>query len=290
MPETKNNPYRYLPHILFLFLEMATIGTYVVAFLITFLTFDELEFTARYLIYQKCITYNAVIGGMAALLFSVSLTLRKSSKPETIDDFKLQSKILTKYALFVILMLMILLFNYLGLVFHALDLFSLLFTVYLLMSISHKYSTQFQRPAWQHPTTSGMFIEGSLLLGLAVSMWLFKGKALSIKLGWIMLIIMAFEILTLWGRFQFLSKATPVTRKSVQMMLGSHLALFGIRFIFGIIMPMVYLFWALIISSALPLEPVILMIIVGEISERILLFVSSEQTVLSSDHKDMLIG
>lgn len=277
MDNHKKNPYRYLPHILFLFLELATIGTYIVTFLITFLTFEEPEFAGRLLIYQKTVTGIVLSGGGAALVFSIILAVQTSPVLEKIFDFKLWQKQMIRYSLFVFLLLLIILFFYLNLSFRTLDFFSFLYSFYLLFSISKEYSTRFNRPAWHHPTTAGIFIEGSFLLGLAISLRLFKENVSGQTLGWSMLIVLLFEVLTTWGRFHFLNRTNPVTKRAVQMMLGSHLALFGIRFIFGIIMPLVYLLWALLISSKVPLEPVILMIIVGEMSERILFFVSSAE-------------
>ena len=65
------------------------------------------------------------------------------------------------------------------------------------------------------------------------------------------------------------------------MLLGSHIALFGVRFIFGLIMPLVYIVWVLFISN-LSLLPIILMIFVGELSERILFFITAiDQTQIT---------
>jgi hypothetical protein len=277
MENHKKNPYRYLPHILFLFLELATIGTYIVAFLITYLTFEEPEFAVRLLIYQKAIGWIVLSGGSTAIVFSIILAVQTSRTSEKIFDFRLWHKQIIRYFLFAFLLLLIKVFFYLNLTFRALDFFSFLYSFYLLFSISQEYSIQFNRPAWQHPTTAGLLIEGSFLLGLVISWRLFSETVASQTLGWFMLIILLFEVLTTWGRFYFLNRANPVTKRAVQMMLGSHLALFGIRFIFGIIMPTVFLLWALLISTKVPLEPVVLMIIVGEMSERILFFISSTE-------------
>ena len=57
------------------------------------------------------------------------------------------------------------------------------------------------------------------------------------------------------------------------MMLGSHIALFAVRFILGLVMPLVYLIWVMFISN-LSLLPIMLMIFVGELSERILFFIT----------------
>jgi hypothetical protein len=285
MDNHKKNPYRYLPHILFLFLELATIGTYIIAFLITYLTFEEPEFAARLMIYQKTVTWIVLSGGGVTLVFSIILAVQTSRTSEKIFDFKLWQKQIVRYSLFVFLLLLIILFFYLNLSFRALDFFSFLYSFYLLLFISKEYSIRFNRPAWHHPTTSGLIIEGSFLLGLAVSLRLFRENDSVRTLGWFILVILIFEVLTTWGRFQFLNRASPVTKRAVRMMLGSYLALFGIRFIFGIIMPVVYLLWALLISTKVPLEPVVLMVIVGEMSERILFFVGSTE-----QNEDLTVG
>jgi hypothetical protein len=109
-----------------------------------------------------------------------------------------------------------------------------------------------------------------------MALWEFKDPKLLDMLLTTLLIVLILESLTIWGRFRFLSKSNTLTQKTVRMLLGSHFALFGVRFIFGLIMPIVYLFWILFISPNIAFHPIILMVGVGELSERVLFFITSE--------------
>ena len=286
MNNHNQKPYHQLPMILFLFVQMLSLGTYVIFFLITFLTFDPEPFLERSDIFYQTVRGILLIGSISIGLLGL-LKLQNQYYPSRKLSFQLpQGKEETKWFLiFLAALAAILIVKFLEIDLHLISFMVFLGGVTYLFHLAQYYSFSFERPSWHHPTTAGSMIEGSIIMGLSIALWIFKDPNLQNMMLSIMLVILILEILTLWGRFRFLSRTNTMTQKTVRMLLGSHLALFGIRFIFGLIMPSVYLCWILLISSNIPFHPIILMVGVGELSDRALFFITSE-TLPDSEEAD----
>ena len=269
------NPYRELPIILFTFVQMLSIGAFISLFLAAYLTFDESLFNQRIQIYQGWITYFWLAGLVATGVIIFLLRNKEDVKPGNVF-FQDQGNI--SYSIFIVLLTIVFLTKYFNIPINIFNFLTFLAAIYTLFNIAQQYTFSDNRPAWQHPTTAGNIIQGTFILGGAVGLWSYAASPLQNTYAWIVTVILIFEGLTLWSRFRFLSRTSQVTRQAALMMLGSHLTLFGVRFIFGIVMPFIYLLWVLIIKD-LPLHPVILMLFVGELSERILFFITAEQTL-----------
>ncbi len=274
MVQRSANPYRYLPHVIFLMIFLATLGIYTVQFLITFLTFDDSLFQARMEIYITATRVIAVTGILAVMLYRFSFSTRLMPTGDPLSEWKYHGKNIRDYLIFAGLLLLEVIIRMISDGFYTLNFIIFLVAVYVIFSVSGRLATDPNLPSWHHPTTFGGIIESSAALGLSAGIWLAQKPELSERLAWLLLAVLMLEILTLWGRLYYLSRSTALTRASLRIILGSHVALFGIRFIFGLIMPIVYLFWSLLFSKELPFHPVILMVIVGEISERILFYIA----------------
>ncbi len=155
-----------------------------------------------------------------------------------------------------------------------LDFLTFLVAVYLLYSEIHFYIFGANRPAWRHPTTAGVFSQSVTALTVAWGFLFFSEPALHRTLGFILLVTILLRILTMWSRLRYLNRASQVTRQTVQLLLNRFFMLFTVRFVFGLAMPLVYLVWGLWFS-ALPFQVVALMILVGELSDRILFFLTA---------------
>ncbi|MFN2127800.1 MAG: hypothetical protein ACK2TU_08075 [Anaerolineales bacterium] len=276
------SPYAKLPDILLLFSQMLTTGVYSTFFLTTYLTFEDAIFQQRLNFYYHSLTYIFLTG---IIFFGLSLFYQYRNSPETKDDAeeeppkKSKSSRLYLYFLAGLLIQIILYFLVAG--FELLNFFMFLLAASSILGIARTFSVKSKYDSWNHPTTAGGIIEGTISLGTIAGLWAFAGTDLSRVFAWIILIILVFEILTLWARFRYLSRWSYLTQETLQMLLGSHIALFGVRFIFGLIMPLVYIVWVLFISN-LSLLPIILMIFVGELSERILFFITAiDQTQIT---------
>jgi len=272
-----HKPYHQLPVILFLFAQMLTLGTYIILFLITFLTFDPQPFMERSEIFYQGVKGILLIGLICVALLGL-LKLQNKLYPSTSFSIQLpHGKEETGwYLIFLGGLIFILAVKFFKIDLHLVSFIVFLGSVTYLFHLAKYYSFSIDRPSWHHPTTAGAMIEGSIILGLSFTLWMFKDRNLQNIILSALLVILTLEILTLWGRFRFLSKSNSLTQKTVRMLLGQFLALFGVRFIFGLIMPAVYLCWILLISTNIPYHPIILMVGVGELSERVLFFITSE--------------
>ncbi|MFZ0389458.1 MAG: hypothetical protein WAN36_03290 [Calditrichia bacterium] len=268
-------PFLEIPNIIFLFSLMLTIGSFAANFLIAYFTYDDQLFRERLQIYYH---FNIYIWIWGFIVLSIALFIRRSrwqhpyfpsaERPLFQDD-------MAAYSIFLLALGLALLSNFLYSPLHLLDFITFIIAVYTLLLVARNYTFQQLRPAWQHPTNAGAIVQGTVVMGCAMGLALFLDETISRILAWTMLVFLILEGLTIWSRFRFLSSANVVTRQAVQMMLGTHVTLFGVRFIFGIIMPAVYLIWGLFFAE-ISFNPVILMVLVGELSGRILFFITAQ--------------
>jgi hypothetical protein len=277
MPKEPNryHPYQDLLPIFYLVGQMTVIGTFLILFLVTYLTFENDFFSSRYIIFarmMRIILFSSTLLLLMHLIFS-----RKRKISNTIVHsgwIHLKNYGIYLYLSFLGLLGLSLLLQTINVSFNLLDLIMVGLILVFSWIFARAYELSPDHQAWNHPTTSGGIFQGTAVIGLGIGLGIFPESRLQGILGWGLLIILVLEILTLWSRFRFLSRSSFQTRSTLKTLLGSHLILFGIRFIFGLIMPMAYLLWVLLISSNIPLHPVMLMVLVGEISERILFYVS----------------
>lgn len=278
MPKEPNryHPYQDLLPIIYLLGQMTVIGTYLILFLVTYLTFEESLFSSRYITFARGTRVLLLSGGLLLLLHMIFI--RKMKVFNTIVHsgwITIKNYGIYLFFSFLGLLGLSLLLHTINSPVHLLNLFLMLLILVFLWIFSRDYELSPNHSAWNHPTTSGGIIQGTAAIGLSIGLGVFPEPQLQRALGWWLLMVLVLEILTLWSRFRFLSRANLNTRSALKTILGSHLVLFGIRFIFGLIMPLAYLLWVLLLSSSIPLHPVMLMVLVGEISERILFFVSN---------------
>jgi hypothetical protein len=273
MPEQqiKYHPYHDLLPILYLLGQMTISGTFIVFFLITYLTFDDTLFNNRYTVFTKGIKW-LLLAGIILWLLQLFFSRRKKGFNRTGHSESFYGIFI--YCLFLSLLGLSLILQSFSSSVHLLNLLLLGLILAFLWIFARNYNLSPDRPAWNHPTTSGGIVQGAIAIGISIGLWIYPNPQLQISLGCCLLILLVIEIITLWSRFRFLSRANLSTRTSLKTILGSHLILFTIRFVFGLIMPMAYLLWVVLFSSSIPLQPVIPMVLVGEISERLLFFVS----------------
>lgn len=275
MPDKQyqNQPFSDLPHILYLLGQMTLIGIYLIFFLITYLTFNDQLFKIRYTIFSQSVKTQFFLG---LILLVGILWVKKKTVP--VQDFGRNENRNEVMGLFYGILALLILSLWLlisGRSFHLLHLLLFFLFLIFLWIFARGYGFSLTRPAWNHPTSSGGIIQGTLAIGLCIALLTFHESTLQMKIACWLLLLILLRILTLWSRFRFLRKHSPYTRSALKVILGSHLVLFGIRFIFGLMMPLVYLSWKMILSPLLPIQPAALMILVGEVSETILFFISS---------------
>jgi hypothetical protein len=281
MPMSQNpsvNPYHQIPYVLFLFGKMLVIGTYLVFFLTTYLTFEQSYFGLRFDVYIKWIPYLiliSIISGLPLIIYQKLVSQKWQLSNSLLMPFFSKRKEIHFLFGIEILWIIIILSVKFNVSFEVLHFITFIYSLLFILRIAYRLTIITDQPSWQHPTTAGSVVEGTFALGICMSLILFIEKNLQSIYEWLLLIILVLEGLTIWGRFKFLSTKNAETRRTIQMMLGSYLTLFGVRFIFGIVMPVVYIMWTLLIRD-LPPHPLLLMILVGELSERILFFITAQ--------------
>lgn len=267
------HPLHDVPPIIFMLGQMTLSGVYLIFFFITYLTFDEQLFSSRYTLFLQSMKIQLFLG---MILLCGSIWMKKRFK-RTLDSGQIENRnwAIKIFYFFLALLLVALLSSIFKLSLHFLHLILFFLIIIFLWIFARGYGFSTTRPAWNHPTSSGGIIQGTLAIGLGIALFTFQESALQMKIARWLLLLILIRILTLYSRFRFLSKHSPYTRSALKIILGSHIVLFGIRFIFGLIMPLVYVAWKIILSPALPIQPAALMILVGEASEVILFFISS---------------
>jgi hypothetical protein len=268
------SPYSKLPDILLLFSQMLITGVYSTFFLTTYLTFEDSIFQKRLKFYYYSLVFIFLTG---FIVFALALFFQHHNSRKMNDDTGeerpkgFSSSRLYLYFLSGLLLQIILYLFING--FELLNFLILLLAISSILGIARAFSLKTKFDSWNHPTTAGGIIEGTISLGAITGLWAYATTDLSRVFAWIILITLIFEILNLWTRFRYLSRWSYLTQETLKMLLGSHITLFAVRFVFGLIMPLIYLLWVLFISN-LSLLPIILMILVGELSERILFFIT----------------
>jgi DMSO reductase anchor subunit len=123
--------------------------------------------------------------------------------------------------------------------------------------------------AWQHPTTYGSFVVTSILGGMAL-LGLFNLQGLNLQFSYIILVILlAFDLLIVFARFQYLSKTGIGTNQVARDLMGSQILYFGSRIIIGIFMPAIFILYNLLIKEG-DIIGVELLILVGILIDRFL--------------------
>lgn len=268
------NPYRQLPQILFSFGQQLTIGAYSVSFLSAYFTFNEVLFVKRQSLFLK---YLPAVWAVALLITGIRFFyLRREVMSEA--ERSVSRREFNNFAVFLAGLTVAGLLQIVQLNFKFIYLAVFLAAIYSLSKNMHLITFESRRPAWLHPTTAGLLLQGTIALACICGLAVFGQSPVSLLFSWTLLVVLLLEALTIWSRFRFLSRTSLQTRHAAEMMLGTHLTLFGIRFIFGVAMPLVFLVWSLLFAP-LPWHPVILMVAVGELSERILFYITAGETV-----------
>ena len=134
---------------------------------------------------------------------------------------------------------------------------------------------------WHHPTTHGSFIISSLLSGFALLSLTDLVDLESFKIWTTILVLLGFELLILYARFQYLSKTNAQTRTIAKRLMGNQIFLFGIRIIVGIFMPGIFLVYNYFAETGRT-EGIGILLLLGTFLDRYL-FVSSGNLTTADD-------
>jgi hypothetical protein len=123
--------------------------------------------------------------------------------------------------------------------------------------------------AWRHPTTYGSFIISGFLIGVALlSLFLLKGTN-TFTVYIILVILLTFDLLIVFARFQYLSKSSESTNRIARKLIGRRILFFGMSIIIGIFMPAVFIIYNILIAGE-NIKGVEILILLGKLIDRYL--------------------
>jgi DMSO reductase anchor subunit len=123
--------------------------------------------------------------------------------------------------------------------------------------------------AWKHPTTHGSFFVSGLLNGVALLSLLHLQEVKSGTLYFILVILLAFDLLIVFARFQYLAKSGEMTNRIARSLMGRQILYFGSRIIIGIFMPAIFILYNIIRGEG-DLKGVEILILLGTLIDRYL--------------------
>jgi hypothetical protein len=88
------------------------------------------------------------------------------------------------------------------------------------------------------------------------------------------MILLGFELLILYARFNYLAKHSQATNKLARLLMSRHLLPFGMRIIVGIFMPLIFIINDYLIKGE-TMGGVAILILLGTFSERYLFIITA---------------
>jgi len=194
------------------------------------------------------VTFQPYLIGIGALITIIMLIIHRFSPIVHLQHIQG----LPKHVMVQNVFLALLFINYLTIVlkFHleVFELISFFFAIWVLIRWgSVFYHSKVQ--SWQHPTTHGSFFVSGLLNGLALLSLFHLGGVESFTLYIILVILLSFDLLIIFARFQYLSKSGDVTKQIARNMMGKQILYFGSRIIIGIFMPAIFILYMMLIAK-----------------------------------------
>jgi hypothetical protein len=247
------------------------LGWQISSFVYIYQTSDSAEVSDRLLNWYHYEPYLIAIG---AIITVMMLILRKFSQVNPIHNVRgLKKQLVLQHSF-----LLLLCFNYLTMLMEIhLQVFELMSLIVAIWSLN-RWGSIFYRSdieTWRHPTTYGSFFVSGLLVGFSLlSMLQLEGIEV-IQIKTILVVLLAFDLLIVFARFQFLSKAGERSHHFAQKLMGRYLLYFGSRVIVGIFMPGIFILYMKWISGN-EIQGVEVLILIGTFIDRYLFLISAE--------------
>ncbi len=254
---------------LFVYYITLLLGWEIITFLRIYVSMDDLIITKRLETYFEIQPYLIGIG--LTLVIVIGLWGRFSKK-ERINDFaQLSLRLKILFGFLILLTFNLVLFK-LDAHFNVLELIIFFVSLWLLQDLgSHLYKSG--KVGWYHPTTHGSIIIAALLIGISL-MDIFKIINLQEKWAvYFILILLLFELIILYARFQHLSKYSLETNRLARNLMGSQILFFGTRIIVGIFMPLIFIVYSTFLSEK-PVEGIAALILLGTFLDRYLFIIT----------------
>lgn len=212
-----------------------------------------------------------VVSGSLGLA-GLQLLLRLEKSRTLIQD-KLR-KILLWHLVFTIIVLMKYLFFLYDVYLHIWALLSAGMAFYLILRLGYLLFDA-NILAWRHPTTSGFVVISGFVLagGVTIMQGEFIEYIDAILTGLAALLII--ELFILFARFRFLTHSDQNMRGIAERLLGTHILIFGGFIISGIFIPLVLIFYSMLVQPVSD-HGIAVLVMVGAVCERYLFFFVTE--------------
>jgi hypothetical protein len=101
-------------------------------------------------------------------------------------------------------------------------------------------------------------------------------------IGWFLLVILLVEMLAMFGRFRYLTRTSVETNRVARIHLTRYRILFGIRVIFGMFVPLVFITYYLFLSGPV-FKSAAFLLIIGELIDKFLFVFTAEEVTDNSN-------
>lgn len=245
------------------------LGWQLVSFIYIYQSTDAGEILYRL---EKWSVFEPYLIGIGAIITIILFVHHRISPIPYLQQIRDLPKVVMMQNLF----LVVLFFNYLAINLNIhLDVFELVVFIFSFWMLI-KWGTVFynsKRSGWTHPTTHGAFFVAALLIGCT---FLSIFNLVSIDhslLKYYLLVLLFFDLIIVYARFQYLSKSGQETLRIAKNLLGSQILYFGTRIIIGIFMPIIFILYMTMVDGD-EVRGVELLILFGLLIDRVL-FISS---------------
>ena len=206
--------------------------------------------------------------GIGVFVTIILLIIHKISPLQLFQQLQRVPKLLIFQNIFLILLFINYLMFLLDIHLQVFELISFLFAIWILRRWgSVFYHSKVQ--SWRHPTTYGTFFISGFLIGFSLLSLLRQIGIEAINLHLILGILLIFELLIVFARFQFLSKSGESTRRIARILMGSKILYFGSRIIIGIFMPGIFILYMIYVNGR-DIQGIEVLILVGTVLDKYL--------------------
>ena len=225
---------------------------------------------------DKCSAFSPYLLSIGALLSIIILILQRLSPISYLHNVRDFPKVMIVQNLFLILLF----FNYLTVILNIhLDIFELtafVFSFWLLIKWGAMFYNS-KKSGWTHPTSHGAFFISALLLGCSLLSMFNLIRIEHTVLQYFLIVLLILDLFIVYARFQYLTKFNRETLKIARKLMGKQILLFGTRIIMGIFMPLIFIFYMILINGDGP-RGVEVLILIGILIDKFLFLTSIDLT------------
>jgi hypothetical protein len=256
---------------LYVYYATILLGWQGVAFIFIYSSMDEtdiLHHLAQVAIYQPYLI------GMAVFLTGLLVLFKILADPETTGLEAEITKQLRLQSLFVLVLLINHLLYLSDAHFHFFELIIFIAVFWLLKKWGSLFYNS-NNPVWQNPTTHGTFFVSAMISGCALLDIFNLVHIEDSALKYVILILLGFDLLILYTRFQYLAKYNHQTNWIARKLMSTQILYFGMRIIVGIFVPALFILYVILIKQG-GMDGIGVLLLIGTLLERYIFIETGE--------------